>query len=146
MRALTGFAGRVRRGAYGRGKRVQAGTVVGALTSIGQEIVLACGENPTKLAWSDKCLPRLQQMYDGWRKEDPATTKQLPVEADVPELLADSTTERDCAVGDLTLVAFNYLLRKGEYIIKGNRNDTKQPVQFKREDIKYFKKNCNGQL
>ncbi len=107
---------------------------------------MACGENPTKLAWSDKCLPRLQQMYDGWRKEDPATTKQLPVEADVPELLADSATERDCAVGDLTLVAFYYLLRKGEYIIKGNRNDTKQPVQFKREDIKYFKKNCNGQL
>jgi hypothetical protein len=80
-------------------------------------------------------------MYDGWRKEDPATTKQLPVEADVPELLADSATERDCAVGDLTLVAFYYLLRKGEYIIKGNRNDTKQPVQFKREDIKYFKMN-----
>ena len=133
VRALTGFAGRVRRGAYGRGKRVQAGTVIGAITFVGQEITLACGENPTKLAWSDKCLPWLQQMYDGWRKEDPATTKQLPVEADVPELLADrglraSATERDRAVGDLTLIAFYYLLWIGEYTIKGNRNETKQTV------------------
>ena len=151
VRALTGFAGRVRRGAYGRGKQVQASTVVGALTSVGQEIALACGENPTKLAWSDKCLPRLQQMYDGWRKEDPATTKQLPIEADVPELLAErgrrpSATERDRAVGDLTLIAFYYQLRISEYTTKGTCNETKQTVQFKREDITFFKKNQLGQL
>jgi hypothetical protein len=84
-------------------------------------------------------------MYNGWRKEDPATTKQLPVEADVPELLADrglraSATERDRVVGDLTLIAFYYLLRIGEYTIKGNRNETKQTVQFKREDITFSKK------
>ncbi len=151
LHALTGFAGLVRRGAYGQGKWVQAGTVIGALTSIGQEIMLACGENPTKLVWSDKCLPWLQQMYDGWRKEDPATTKQLPVEADVPELLADrgrwaSATEQDRAVGDLILIAFYYLLRIGEYRIKGKCNETKQMVQFKREDITFFKKNRLGQL
>jgi hypothetical protein len=151
VRAITGFAARVRRGAYGRGKRVQAGTVIGAITSIGQEIALACGENPTKIAWSDRCLPRLQQMYDGWRKEDPATTKQLPVEADVPELLADRglralATERDRTVGDLTLIAFYYLLRIGEYTIKGNRNESKQTVQFKWEDMTFFKKNRTGHL
>ena len=44
---LTGFAGHIRRGAYGLGKQVQAGMVMGALMSIGQVIVLACGENPT---------------------------------------------------------------------------------------------------
>jgi hypothetical protein len=60
VRVLTGFAARLRRGAYGRGKRVQAGTVVGALTAVGQEIALACGENPTKVLGSDKILPRLQ--------------------------------------------------------------------------------------
>jgi hypothetical protein len=151
VRVLTGFAARVRRGAYGWGKRVQAGTVVGALTAVGQEIALACGENPTKVLGSDKILPRLQQIYDGWRKEDPATTKQLPVEADVPECLAEwgqqhSAKELDRAVGDLTLVAFYYLLRIGEYTIKGNRNETKQMVQFKREDITFFKKNRRGQL
>ncbi len=90
-------------------------------------------------------------MYDEWRKEDPATTKQLPVEADVPELLAErgrrpSVTERDRAVRDLTLIAFYYLLRIGEYTTKGTRNETKETVQFKREDITFFKKNQLGQL
>jgi hypothetical protein len=61
MRVLTGFTARVCRGAYGRGKRVQAGTVVGALMAIGQEIALACGKNPTKITGSKKVLPRLQQ-------------------------------------------------------------------------------------
>jgi hypothetical protein len=89
VRVLTGFAARVRRGLYGRrGKHVTTGTVIGALTAVGQEIVLACGENPTKVTGCNKLLPWLSQVYDGWRKEDPPTTKQLPVEADVPELLA----------------------------------------------------------
>ncbi len=136
VHVLTGFAARIRRGAYGRGKRVQAGTVVGALTAVGQEIALACGENPTKVIGSEKLLPQLQQTYDGWRKEDPATTKQLPVEANVPKLLADQgrralATEQDRAVGDLTLIAFYYLLWIGKYTIKGNQNETKQTVQFK---------------
>jgi hypothetical protein len=100
---------------------------------------------------SKKILPRLQQTYDGWRKEDPATTKQLPVKTNVPELLAERgqcalAMERDRAIGDLTLIAFYYLLCIGEYTIKGTRNDTKQMVQFKLEDIRFFKKNRHGQL
>jgi len=90
-------------------------------------------------------LPRLSQILDGWRKEDPPTTKQLPVKADVPELLAENghdgnATELDRAIGDL------YLLRIGEYTIKGKRNETKQTVQFKFEDVTFFKKNASGQL
>ncbi len=60
VRVLTGFSAHLRRGGYGREKQVQAGTVVGALTAIGQEIALACEENPTKVFGSDKILPRLQ--------------------------------------------------------------------------------------
>ena len=133
------------------GKRVQASMVIGALTSIGQEIVLAYGENPAKLVWSDKYLPWLQHMYDGWRKEEPATTKQLSIEANVPELVADhglwvSATERDRAVGDLTLITFYYLLHIGEYTIKGTHTEMKQTMQFKWEDITFFKNNQLGQL
>ncbi len=62
VRALTGFAARVQQGFYRRVKQVQAGTVIVTLTSVGQEIALAWGENPTKLMGSDKMLPRLQQM------------------------------------------------------------------------------------
>jgi hypothetical protein len=78
-------------------------------------------------------------------------TKQMPVEADVPELLAEkgrdgnaSTLER--AVGNLTLIAFYYLLQIGEYTIKGKRNETKQTVQFKYKDITFFKKDSAGKL
>ena len=122
-----------------------------AVTAIGQEISLACEINPTKIMGSDKLVPRLQQTYDGWRKEDPPTTKMLPVESDVPEWLVaqglrQSATELDMAVGDLTMVAFYYLLRVGEYTIKGARNDTKQTVQFKLEDVTFFKKNATGKL
>ena len=49
---------------------------------------MALGVNPTKEGHSDKLLPRLQQMVEGYRKEDPPTLKKLPVEVDVPEILA----------------------------------------------------------
>ena len=89
-------------------------------------------------------------MLDGWYKIDPPTIKQLPVEADVPELLAaagesDRATILDAALGDLTLIAFYYLLRVGEYTIKGSRNETKQTKQFKIEDVTFFKNNKRGQ-
>jgi hypothetical protein len=44
------------------------------------------------------------------------------------------------------MIAFYYLLRVGEYTIKGSRNNTKQTVQFKYEDVSFFKKNSHGQL
>ena len=57
VRALTGFAERVRQGKYGRGKRVATETVVGAITTVGQEVALVCGQNPTKIVGSEKLLP-----------------------------------------------------------------------------------------
>lgn len=151
VRVLTRFAARVRQGCYGCRRHIQACTVSSALTAIGQEIPLACELNPTKVNGLDKIIPQLQQMYDGWRKADPPTSKMLPMEADVPEFLADvgngaRATELDRAVGDLALVAFYYLLRVGEYTIKGCCNGMKQTVQFKKEDITFFKKNLQGQL
>ena len=63
-------------------------------------------------------------MLDGWRKANPATLKQLPVEANVPEYMAElgthaSSSSLDCAIGDLVLIAIYYLLRIGEYMSKG---------------------------
>lgn len=148
---LKGFAGRVRTGYYGRGKQVQAGSVSSAITSVGQAIALATNTNPTKIVGSEKLLPRLQQMLDGFRKTDPPTVKQLPVEADVPEFLVKrglepDAREIDAAIGDLTMIAFYYLLRIGEYTTKGARNNTKQTEEFKLGDITFFSKDLRGQL
>ena len=75
----------------------------------------------------------------------------MPIEADVPELLFDmgygpNRTVLGQTVGDLTLIAFYYLLRVGEYTVKGSRNESKRTVQFKLEDITFFDRNEWGQL
>ena len=87
----------------------------------------------------------------GWKNDDPPTMKKLPVAIDVPEFLsavgtATSANELDRAIGDLVLIAFYYLLRVGEYTIKDNRNETKRTVQFRIQDVTFFKRNRNGQL
>jgi hypothetical protein len=76
VRALTGFATRAQQGAYGKGHKVQSRTVSGYVTSIGQTIALACGTNLVKTLGSKKILTRLQQTLDGWRHEDPPTSKK----------------------------------------------------------------------
>ena len=94
-------------------------------------------------------------MLDGYTKADPPTQKKLPVEADVPELLVEmgygktgSTLSQ--AVGDLSLIAFYYLLRIGEYTVKCQRDrarrSQKQTVQFKVEDVTFFKTDEHGVL
>jgi hypothetical protein len=46
----------------------------------------------------------------------------------------------------LALIAFYYLLQIGEYTVKGKQNNTKQTVQFKLKDVKFFKKHKAGTL
>jgi len=151
VRLLTGFAGRVCTGYYGQGKQIQAGSVSSAITAVDQAIALAKNTNPTKIVGSDKLLPRLQQMLDGFRKADPLTTKQLPVEADVPEFLVQlglspEARELDRALGNLTTIAFYYLLCIGEYTTKGTRNNSKQTEEFKMGEITFFAKDKQGNL
>ncbi len=50
---------------------------------------MVVGNNPTKLIGSDKFLPALQILINGYAKEDPPTGKMLPIELDVPQLLVD---------------------------------------------------------
>jgi hypothetical protein len=38
---------------------------------------------------SNKFIPALQVMIDGYTKQDPPTKKMLPVEADIPILLVE---------------------------------------------------------
>lgn len=82
---------------------------------------------------------------------DPPTVKKLPVAIDIPELLVEfgnspTANELDSAIGDLAVIAFYYLLRVGEYTIKGGRNESKQTVQFRLQDVTFFKKDHAGRL
>jgi len=90
-------------------------------------------------------------MLDGFRKVDPPTTKQLPVEVDVWDFLfqlelSPEACELDWAIGDLTMIAFYYLLRIGEYTTKGTRNNSKQTEELKMGDITFFARDKQGNL
>jgi hypothetical protein len=151
IRLLSGFAARVRTGFYGKGNQVKNRTVSSVLTAVGQTIALACDANPIKAVGSKRLPPRLQVMLDRYRKVDPPTRKKLPVQADVLELLVDAAYHQGSkpgqqATADLSMIAFYYLLRIGEYTIKEKRNNTKQTVQFKLEDVSFYKKNSRGNL
>ena len=52
-------------------------------------VALLYEDNPTKAQGEKTLVPRLAQMMEGWRKEDPTTKKKLPVGIDVPEFLAE---------------------------------------------------------
>jgi hypothetical protein len=150
-RCPPGFMAQVHTGFICQGKQVKHCIVSSALTAVGQTIALACNDNPTKITLSKKLLPRLQVMLNRYRKEDPATIKKLPVQSDVPKLLVSmayngSSTDKDKAVADLTMTAFYYLLRVGEYTVKRTQNFTKQTVQFKYVDVTFFRMNNRGQL
>ncbi len=87
----------------------------------------------------------MQQCIEGYRKQDPVSQKKLPVEAGVPKYLVKcvldpSANELHKAVGDLSLIAFYYLLQVGEYTTKGKRDNSKQTVQFKMEDVRFLQK------
>ena len=150
-RVLSGFAARTRQGAFGRGRQIGAGSVATALTAVGQTISMDTGTNPAKNENSKQLIYPLHVMMAGFRKEDPPTVKKLPIEVDIPEFLAgfgrrQNSSARDRAIGDLTLIAFYFLLRIGEYTMKQHRNETKQTVNFRVADVTFFKKGEDGRL
>ena len=166
VRALTIFGAAVRQGLYGNGKQTASGTVSTAISAIGQEIAMAGGSdfNPVKISGTDKFLHPIDRMLKGFKNDDPATVKKLPIEVDVAEYLVDGAadevaTARERRVADLTLVAFYYLLRVGEYTSR-YRNSKERPtkstsrrkrrkkktVNFRVSDVTFFKKDGGGRL
>jgi len=90
-------------------------------------------------------------MLDGWQKLDPPSIKKLPVEVDIPNWLVEQglkvgASDLSKAIGDLSLIAFYYLLRVGEYTVKSSRNQSKQTQQFKVEDVTFFRRDSKGRL
>ena len=79
---------------------------------------------PIKYQGGKELVPRLAKILDGWRKEYPPTNKKLTMGIYIPECISylgrdKADTEQVKEEGDLTVIKFNYLLRLGEYTIKG---------------------------
>jgi hypothetical protein len=96
-------------------------------------------------------IPIISQTLQGWGKTDPPTEKKLPVEVDVIEHLvkcsmAPGADSRVRCIADWILIAFYFLLRLGEYTLKGKRDESKQTVQFRMRDVTFFRKDKEGAL
>jgi hypothetical protein len=143
--------GMVREGKFGHGRKVRASTVSAALAAINKTISLATRQQPLKENGTSNFLFAISETISGFAKEDPPVEKKLPIAVDVVEWLVKQglipeAEERERAVGDWALIAFYYLLRIGEYTVKGKRNDSKQTVNFMMKNATFFKKDATGRL
>ena len=146
--AITGFAARVRTGAYGLGNQVGVQTVSNALAAISKTIELACQQSPVYKEPGKYILP-VERCLEGFRRQDPPSVPQLAVPVTVPEESAKrgwaSNNPHRQAVGDLSLIAYYYMLRSGEYTKPRTvrQNGIVVPAtrtrQFRVQDIGFWK-------
>jgi len=143
LMVLQAFARRTREGAFGRGKQVKTGSVQTAIGAIAKTVELAGNPNPLHKPGTTNYYAALAQQTETYKREDPATEKQLAVPVDVPNhvFLATRTgrNSKEKAIGELTLIAFYFLLRVGEYTYHGTGKRRTQ--QFRLGDIKFFTAN-----
>jgi hypothetical protein len=52
----------------------------------------------------------------------------------------------DLAAGDMCLIAFYFLLRAGEYVVKASQEESKQTVQFRLCDVAFFEATDDGMV
>ena len=115
-----------------------------ALMTVGQTFSVNDRGKPLKPHGSKDYHLALKMMLDEWRKEDLPTMKKLPIEIDIPEYLFERAMEPEAgegrkAIADLTLITFYYLLRVGEYTCRTKRNNEKQTVQFRIQEVTFSK-------
>jgi hypothetical protein len=147
---ITAFAARVRTGHFGLGNTVRVQSVRNALSAISKTFQLVGLPSPVLQAQGAYKIP-VGRLVEGYKRLDPPSVPQLAVPIKVPKEVhrAGYSTEspRLRAIGDLTILAFYYLLRVGEYTKPrfvqtetGTKRATRT-VQFRVADIGFFKRN-----
>ena len=77
----------------------------------------------------------IQQLLEGYRREDPPAQPKLAVPLTVPQyLLLVAKGQEKQAIADLSIIAFYYLLWVGEYTCHKVK-DKRQTKQFRVKDI-----------
>ena len=145
---LTGYAARVRAGAFGLGNEVKVQSVSNALASVSKTIELAGERSPIYAAHETYKLP-IQRCLEGFRREDPPAIPQLAVPVKVTKEAVQQAYKNRCpqqqAIGDLIVIAFFYLLRSGEYtkpkMVKENGawKRATRTKQFRIMDVGFYK-------
>jgi hypothetical protein len=147
---ITAFAARVRTGHYGRGHRVKVQTVANALSAISKTLELAGQSSPVYETPGTYRVP-VARLMEGYRRVDPPAVPQIAVPSIVPrtcqQAAYQTTNNKRKAVGDLSVIAFYYLLRVGEYTKPrfvtraGKTKRATRTIQFTIGDVGFFKNN-----
>ena len=148
---ITAFAARVWTGYYGLGNRVRVKTVAGTLSAISKTIELAGFPSPVYQTEKIYKIP-VARLIEGYRREDPPAVPQLAIPASVPDHCRKRTysagsNEKKKAIGNLTIIAFFYLLRVGEYTKPHftSKQDTivrtTRTIQFSVGNVDFFRQN-----
>jgi hypothetical protein len=137
---LTAFTARVQTGYYGKGETVKVQSV--------QDHMLAAISKTTELGGQPSPIYKAEKTYkvsvtrlvEGMRQQDLQAVVQIAVPISIPnevlQVAQASAFQKQLAVGNLTIIAFFYLLRVGEYtkpkfvIIDGERTRATCTVQF----------------
>ncbi|KAL7535678.1 hypothetical protein ACHAXR_009954 [Thalassiosira sp. AJA248-18] len=123
-----------------RGRPVGAAHVRAGLGGVNTTIALDTGRQPFHQLDGEHYIKPIQRMLAGFKNFDPATEKKLACHPDFPAFACmhghrEGTSTYQQAVGDLTLIAFYYLLRVGEYTTKTRRKKRTRTRQFRAKDI-----------
>ena len=145
---ITGFAARVRTGAYGLGDQVSVQTVTNALAAVSKTCQLVGQQSPIFETEGEYILP-VKRLVEGFKRVDPPAIPQMAVPVSVPEkaleLAYATSSPRKQAAGDLVTIAFYFLLRSGEYTkprkVKRNGKMVRatRTIQFRVCDVGFWK-------
>ena len=133
---LVLFAQHVRSGGVSPGKReVRAQTVQVSLRAVAAKFEMDGQPNPV-VTPQGKYHQKISQLIEGYRRKDPAPRYKLAVPLTVPTHMYRyglAGNNKHKAIGDMSLIAFFYLLRVGEYTKEKNKRTRTQ--QFRVNDI-----------
>jgi len=111
-----------------------------ALYAIAKTIELAGHANPLHKPGTTNYLAALAMQTEAYKRKDPTSIKQLAVPVDVLNQIymatQNSSNAKLKAMGKLSLIAFYFLLRVGEYTFHGT--GTCRTKRFCLRNIKFF--------
>jgi hypothetical protein len=146
---VCAYGARVRTGVYGRGAQVKVQTVTDALSAISQTIQLAGHRSPLYRTDQKQYNLTIERMVEGFRRSDPPSIPQLAIPVTVPNACFEASQAqshpRIQTAGQLTLIAFYFLLRVGEYtkprmVTRGGiRIRATRTKQFTYSNVGFFK-------
>ena len=142
---LLAFAARVRTaGIFGRAVQVGHQSVEKALRHVAQTLVMAGFDNPRRSHGANDLDLPFRHLLASYKTQNPAPKPQVARPVSVVEYAgayyqAPSAATR--AAADLTMTAFFYLLRVGEYTMRPKPNVRTRTVQFRVKDVTFWRAN-----